>query len=108
MLATCSMVGCKKNKDEVRFEDVVTRTDFRSVYGEIGERVTVDMVTERDGLAYATVDGREYELGLDFLSMAMVYNTRPVGAFATAEAVYNEWWRLFIQRWNYLAPEVPL
>ena len=108
LLAACSMVGCKKNKDEVRFEDVVTRTDYRSVYDEIGKNVTVDMVTEKDGLAYATVDGREYELGLDFLSMAMVYNTRPVGAFATAEAVYNEWWRLFMQRWNYLAPEVPL
>ena len=107
-LATCMSVGCKKNKDEVLFDDVVTRTDFRSVYGEIGERVTIDMVTEKDGLAYATVDGKEYELGLDFLSMAMVYNTRPVGAFDSAEAVYNEWWRLYIQRWNHLAPEVPL
>ena len=84
------------------------RTDFRSVYGEIGRLVTIDMVTERDGLAFATVDGKEYELGLDFLSMAMVYNTRPVGGFSTAEEVYNEWWRLYIQRWNYLAPEVPL
>ncbi len=107
-LATCMAVGCKKKKDEVLFEDVVTRTDFRSVYGEIGDRVTIDMVTEKDGIAYATVDGKEYELGLDFLSMAMVYNTRPVGAFDSAEAVYNEWWRLYIQRWNYLAPEVPL
>ena len=107
-LATCMSVGCKKNKDEVLFDDVVTRTDFRSVYGEIGERVTIDMVTEKGGLAYATIDGKEYELGLDFLSMAMVYNTRPVGAFDSAEAVYNEWWRLYIQRWNYLAPEVPL
>ena len=107
-LATCMSVGCKKNKDEVLFDDVVTRTDFRSVYGEIGARVTIDMVTEKDGLAYATVDGKEYELGLDFLSMAMVYNTRPVGAFDSAEAVYNEWWRLYIQRWNHLAPEVPL
>ena len=107
-LATCMSVGCKKKKDEVLFDDVVTRTDFRSVYGEIGERVTIDMVTEKDGLSYATVDGKEYELGLDFLSMAMVYNTRPVGAFDSAEAVYNEWWRLYIQRWNHLAPEVPL
>ena len=108
LLSVCTAVGCKKNKDEVLFEDVVSRTDFRSVYGEIGGRVTVDMVTEKDGLAYATVDGKEYELGLDFLSMAMVYNTRPVGNFATAESVYNEWWRLYIQRWNHLVPEVPL
>ena len=108
LLTTCTAVGCKKKKDEVLFEDVVQRTDFRSVYEEIGGRVTVDMVTEKDGLAYVTVDGKEYELGLDFLSMAMVYNTRPAGTFSTSETVYNEWWRLYIQRWNYLAPEVPL
>ena len=109
-LAFCGsfFCACKKNTDEALLNDVVTRTDFRSVYGEIGKQVTVDMVTEKDGLAYATVDGKEYELGLDFLSMAMVYSTRPTGKFATAEDVYNEWWRLYIQRWNYLAPEVPL
>ena len=27
---------------------------------------------------------------------------------ATAEDVYNEWWKLYIQRWNMLVPEVPL
>ena len=101
-------VGCKKKGNENLFEDVVERTDFRSVYGEIGEQVSIDMVTERDGVVFVTVEGREYELGLDFLSMAMVYNTRPAGNFTTAEAVYNEWWRLYMQRWNALAPEVPL
>ena len=108
LLSVCTAVGCRKNQDEVLFEDVVTRSDFRSVYGQIGGRVTIDMVTEKEGLAYVTLEGKEYELGLDFLSMAMVYNTRPVGSFATAEAVYNEWWRLYIQRWNHLVPEVPL
>ena len=108
LTAALPLVGCKKKTDGVIWEDVVERTDFRSVYEEIGRFVTIDMVTERDGLAFATVDGKEYELGLDFLSMAMVYNTRPVGGFSTAEEVYNEWWRLYIQRWNYLAPEVPL
>ena len=103
-----SLCACKKNADETLLNDVVTRTDFRSVYSEIGGRVTVDMVTEKDALAYVSVDGKEYELGLDFLSMAMVYNTRPAGKFLTAEEVYNEWWRLYIQRWNYLVPEVPL
>ena len=29
-------------------------------------------------------------------------------AFTSATEAYNEWWRLFMQRWNYLAPEVPL
>ena len=47
LLMACTAVSCKKNKDEVRFEDVVTRTDFRSVYGEIGRQVTIDMVTEK-------------------------------------------------------------
>ena len=106
--ASISLVGCKKNADEDLLGDVVERTDFRSVYSQIGEQVTVDKVTEKDGFAYVTVDGKEYELGLDFLSMAMVYNTRPAGNFATAEEVYNEWWRLYIQRWNALVPEVPL
>lgn len=106
--AGVSLVGCKKNTDEGLLGDVVERTDFRSVYSQIGRQVTVDKVTERDGFAYVMVDGKEYELGLDFLSMAMVYNTRPVGYFTTAEEVYNEWWRLYIQRWNALAPEVPL
>ena len=100
--------GCKKQTNGSILEDVVKRTDYRSVYGEIGKQVTIDMVTERDGVAYATVEGREYELGMDFLSMAMVYNTRPVGEYQTAEDVYNEWWRLYIQRWNRLVPEVPL
>lgn len=89
-------------------DDVVTRTDYSSVYGEIGDKVTIDMVSERDGVAYATVEGKEYELGMDFLSMAMVYNVAPRGAFTSEEAVYNEWWRLYMQRWNALAPEVPL
>ena len=106
--ASISFVGCKKNADEDLLGDVVERTDFRSVYSQIGEQVTVDKVTEKDGFAYVTVNGKEYELGLDFLSMAMVYNTRPAGDFATAEEVYNEWWRLYIQRWNALVPEVPL
>ncbi|MBQ7923761.1 MAG: hypothetical protein IJ329_00485 [Clostridia bacterium] len=105
LLTACQ--GCGRNNEDF-LDDVVIREDYRSVYGAIGEQVTVDMVEERNGRAYVTVDGVEYELGMDFLSMAMVYNTRPVGAFATATDVYNEWWRLFIRRWNLLVPEVPL
>ncbi len=100
--------GCT-GKEENLFEDVVQRESHVSVYEKIGEGVTLDMVREgEDGRAYLTFEGKEYELGMDFLSMAMVYNARPSGKFATAEAAYNEWWRLFMQRWNYLAPEVPL
>ena len=86
--------------------DIISRTDHRSVYSVIGSRVTIDMVEENaDGLAFVTVDGVRYELGMDFLSMAMVYNTSvPEGSteYETPEDVYNEWWKLYIQRWNYL------
>ncbi len=101
--------GCQKGQDGDIFADVVTRENYGSVYDKIGERVTIDMVEEgENGLCYATVDGVKYPLGMDFLSMAMVYNTKPAGNFTTSTDAYNEWWRLFMQRWNYLAPEVPL
>ncbi len=90
------------------FQDIVAREDYRSVYGEIGKDVTLDMVEEREGLAYVTYEGKEYELGMDFLSMAMVYNAKPTPKYPTAEEAYDEWWRLFMQRWNRLVPEVPL
>ena len=50
----------------------------------------------------------EYELGLDFLSMAMVYNTQVVDGWDTEDDVYATWWRYYMQRWNYLMPEIPL
>ncbi len=89
--------------------DAVVHADYTSVYEMIGNKVTIDMVTtDDDGLAYVEVDGVKYELGLDFLSMAMVYRAVPAGDFKTAEEAYNEWWKLFIQRYNYLALEIPL
>ena len=113
--AMCSAVGiflvsaCGRETNTNFLDDVIYRENYTSVYEKIGTRVSVDMLREdANGLVYATVDGVEYELGMDFLSMAMVYNTAPVGEFTTPKAVYNEWWRLFMQRWNYLAPEAPL
>lgn len=41
------------------------------------------------------------KLGMDYLSMAMVYD-------ATTEAEYMEWWVAYIERWNELMPEIPL
>ncbi len=109
LIATLSAVGCKGKDGGELFQDVLTRENHVSVYERLGAGVTVDEVREReDGRAYLTRDGKEYELGMDFLSMAMVYNATPSGEFTTAEEAYNEWWRLFMQRWNYLAPEVPL
>lgn len=78
----------------------------------IGSNVTIDMVKEdENGIATVEVEGKTYTLGMDFLTMAMVYNTTvPENSekYKTEEDVFNEWWKLYIQRWNYLVPEVPL
>jgi len=107
-----SLVGCSEETKRIEYDpsDVVVRSDHRSVWSVIGDRVSVDDVYERDGLAYVTVDGVEFELGMDFLSMAMVYSTEPRegSRFADREEVYNEWFRLYTKRWNYLLPEIPL
>ena len=116
-LASCGGGNNDDPKDEVNYQpvdyaDVVERTDYTSVYDMIGSKVTIDMVEENaDGLAFVTVDGVKYELGMDFLSMAMVYNTKvPANSekYTTEEQVYNEWYKLYIVRWNYLVAEVPL
>ena len=88
--------------------DAIKHESYESVYEAIGANITIDMVEEVDGLAYVEYEGTKYELGMDFLSMAMVYNCTPAGDYTTSEEVYNEWWKLYIQRWNYLAAEVPL
>ena len=115
LMAALMIVGClaacgNKTPDvqSVDPADAVAHADYTSVYEMIGSKITIDMVVEKDGLAYVTYEGVEYELGMDFLSMAMVYNCAPAGDFATAEDAYNEWWRLYVQRWNYLALAVPL
>ena len=96
--------------EEIDLADAVEHADYTSVYSKIGSNVTIDMVTEDEetGLATVEYEGKTYELGMDFLSMAMVYNCTPAGEYETAEDVYNAWWKLYIQRWNTLAPEVPL
>lgn len=101
--------GCQgTNYQEIDLADVVEHKSYDSVYDMIGSKITIDMVEENNGLAYVTYEGVKYELGMDFLSMAMVYNCAPAGEYETAEEVYNQWWKLYIQRWNHLAPEVPL
>ncbi|MBQ6232774.1 MAG: hypothetical protein IJJ80_04635 [Clostridia bacterium] len=84
--------------------------DYTSLYDKVGKDITIADVHEDEetGFGYITVDGEEKLLGLDFLTMAMVYNTTPAGDYATEEDVYAAWWRLYITRWNYLLPEVPL
>lgn len=123
LLVVAAFAGCAaKDTDEndngnsvvyqdVDVNDAITHKDYTSVYSKIGSQVTIDMVEEKDGLAYVTIDGKKYELGMDFLSMAMVYNVQvPENStkYKSEEDVYNEWWKLYIQRWNYLVPEIPL
>lgn len=85
--------------------------DYVSLYSKFGKETTIADVTEdpETGFAYINKDGKDYELGLDFLSMAMVYNTDPEGTqYDNADDVYAAWWKLYMQRWNALLPEVPL
>lgn len=87
-------------------------TDYVSLYSQFGKGTTIADVTEDEetGFAYIDRDGVRYELGLDFLSMAMVYNTSVPegGMWETEDDVYATWWKLYMQRWNYLLPEIPL
>ena len=98
--------------EDIDLADAIEHTDYTSVYETIGSAITIDMVNEdpETGLATVEYEGVTYELGMDFLSYAMVYNCSvPEGSeYATQEDVFNEWWKLYIQRWNYLAPEIPL
>ena len=84
--------------------------DYTSLYDKVGKDITIADVHEDEetGFGYITVDGEEKLLGLDFLTMAMVYNTQPAGDYETEDDVYAAWWKLYITRWNYLLPEVPL
>ena len=49
--------------------------DYISLYDLYGKEITVtDVKQNDDGDYYIEKDGKQYVLGLDFLSMAMVYN----------------------------------
>ena len=86
--------------------------DYVSLYSKFGKDVTIDQVIEdpETGFAYIEIDGTLHTLGMDFLSYAMVYNCAVPegGVWETEDDVYATWWRLYIQRWNYLLPEIPL
>ena len=86
--------------------------DYVSLYSQFGKDVTIDQVIEdtATGNAYIEIDGVQYLLGMDFLSRAMVYNTTVPegGMWETEDDVYATWWKLYIQRWNNLLPEIPL
>ncbi len=110
--------GCREEAAEADYQpidpaDVVAHRDTTSVYDAIGRHITIDMVQEdpETGLAWVEYQGVRYELGMDFLSFAMVYNCQVPAAsqrYHTREDVYNHWYKLYLQRWNYLVPEIPL
>lgn len=113
LLAGCNDKGGGGTTPSNPMDDVVAHESYESVYDKIGSKVTINDVTEKaNGLCTVTYNGVEYECGMDFLSMAMVYNCQvpATGKFAdkTETDIYNEWFKLYIQRWNYLVPEVPL
>ena len=56
--------ACGKRNDEDVLGDIVHRENYQSVYEKIGAQIRIDMVEERDGKAYVTFDGVEYELVL--------------------------------------------
>lgn len=96
--------------------------DYITMYEKYGEKVSIADVEEAaDGKAYIYVKGDDIvtkttegavktELGMDFLSMAMVYNVAVPASWTgkTENDVYAQWWKLYIQRWNMLLPEIPL
>ena len=114
LVLSVSLFACKPNEEASQLEaindaDAFEREDYTSVYDEFGADITIADVTEKaDGSATITKNGKTYTLGLDFLSMAMVYNCTPAGSYTTEEQVYNQWWKLYIQRWNKVLPEIPL
>ena len=65
--------------------------DVAFPYDITGEKLTYAEAMEASG----------GKLGMDYLSMAMVYNAK------TADE-YNEWWGAYVERWNQLLPDVPL
>lgn len=82
--------------------------DYISVYDKYGKDVTIaDVKKNSEGDYYITKDGKDYVLGLDFLSMAMVYNCG-TGSEAEQKQAYAKWWQYYIERWNKLLPEMPL
>lgn len=81
--------------------------DYISLYDLYGKDVTVaDVKQNDDGDYYIEKDGKQYVLGLDFLSMAMVYNCGN-GTEAEQKQAYAKWWQWYIERWNKLLPEMP-
>lgn len=110
---TCSRCG----KTTTSVANLVYGEDYVSLYSKFGADISIADVKEDVDTAtgkrtpYIEKDSKKYVLGLDFLSMAMVYNTKvPEGSteYKTEDDVYAKWWMYYIQRFNELLPEIPL
>ncbi len=73
---------------------------MNKLYDEYDKEFPYDQKAEKLTLEEAKAASGD-KLGMDYLSMAMVYN-------ATTEEEYNEWWMAYIERWNELMPDIPL
>ncbi len=94
--------------DDGNWEVGTFGTDYNSQYWTYGSDISVDDVYySEDGLPVVLIDDVETELGMDFLSMAMVYNT-DTSEDLTATEEYNLWFQYYVVRWNYLMPNIPL
>ena len=102
---TCRRCGVSQKS----VANLVYGKDYVSLYEQFGKNISIADVKEDIDEAtgkhtpYIEKDGKKYVLGLDFLSMAMVYNTKvPAGSteYKTEEDVYAKWWMYYIQRWN--------
>ena len=90
--------------------------DYTSLYEKFGKDIQITDVYENaeNGNSYIEKDGKFYLLGLDFLSMAMVYKTEVPKDLpeelkgVTSDDIYATWWRLYQMRWNNTVPEIPL
>ena len=70
------------------------------LYDEYDKAFPYDIKAEK--LSYEeAMKQSDGKLGMDYLSMAMVYN-------AKTEDEYNEWWEAYIERWSELMPDIPL
>lgn len=110
---TCTRCGAGKNS----ISNLKYGEDYVSLYSKYGKTISIaDVKEDKDATTgkhnpYIEKDGKKYPLGLDFLSMAMVYNTKvPAGSeeYKTENDVYAKWWMYYIERWNELLPEIPL
>lgn len=92
----------------VNLDGKVYGEDYTSVYEKYGKDITIaDVQKNDDGDCYIEKDGKQYILGLDFLSMAMVYNCGN-GTLEEQNSAYTKWWQYYIERWNKMLPEIPL